>query len=237
MGSAMRVAVISDLHLGAGDACDGFGHDDAQFLRFLRYLEQNFERIVLLGDVWETLTSKRRGDARGALKAAREAHSRIARRFESAKYSYVHGNHDWVAGAAEGAPDRLLIDADGARILFTHGHHHDLLISRARWLSELGVWVGGWLRRAGLDPLYQAFRGLERLGEGDKQAASFKAWALAAAQKSHADIVVTGHTHRARCERDEQRVFLNSGSCQAGRFSFSALDTARAEFGVHGFED
>ena len=45
----MQIAVISDLHLGAGGAADGFGHDDGDFLRFLRFLERNFERIVLLG--------------------------------------------------------------------------------------------------------------------------------------------------------------------------------------------
>ncbi|MEZ4230253.1 MAG: metallophosphoesterase family protein [Polyangiaceae bacterium] len=233
----MKIAVISDLHLGAGDACDWFGHDEGQFLGFLRFLEDNFERVVLLGDIWETLTSRRRGDAVGGLKVAREAHSAIARRFERSNYHYVHGNHDLVAGSAEGVPDRWLLDAGGARVLFTHGHHHDLLISKARWLSEFGVWVGGWTRRAGLDPLYRAFRGLERLSEsnsGNDQ--RFRRWALDVARDYRADIVVTGHTHRAQCHEEGPRVFLNSGSCQEGRFSFSALDTARGTFGVHGFE-
>ena len=54
----MNIAVISDLHLGSDDATDSFGHDDAEFLRFLGFLEGNFERIVLLGDIWETLTSR-----------------------------------------------------------------------------------------------------------------------------------------------------------------------------------
>ena len=100
-----------------------------------------------------------------------------------------------------------------------------------------GVWVGGWIRRAGLDPLYRAFRGLERLSEsnsGNDQ--RFRRWALDVARDYRADIVVTGHTHRAQCHEEGPRVFLNSGSCQEGRFSFSALDTARGTFGVHGFE-
>ncbi|MGE0327999.1 MAG: metallophosphoesterase family protein [Polyangiaceae bacterium] len=233
----MKIAVISDLHLGAGDACDWFGHDEHQFLRFLRFLEDNFERVVLLGDIWETLTSKSHGDWVGGLRAARDAHRGIARRFEGPKYQYVHGNHDLIAGTVDGAPDRLLIDSGDARVVFTHGHHHDLLISKARWLSELGVWLGGWIRRASLDPLYRAFRGIERLTEnnaGNDQ--RFRRWALDVAKNYRADIIVTGHTHRAQVFEEGPRVFLNSGSCQEGRFSFSALDTASGRFGVHGYE-
>ena len=59
----MEIAVISDLHLGTGGAADGFGHDDAEFLRFLSFLERNFERVILLGDIWETLQSRRLGSA------------------------------------------------------------------------------------------------------------------------------------------------------------------------------
>ena len=40
----MKIAVISDLHLGRGDGSDRFGHDDAEFLRFLDFLEGDFER-------------------------------------------------------------------------------------------------------------------------------------------------------------------------------------------------
>jgi len=47
----MKLAVISDLHLGAGDLADGFCHDDGEFLRFLTFLENNFERVILLGDI------------------------------------------------------------------------------------------------------------------------------------------------------------------------------------------
>src|SRR6187399_117979 len=89
----MKLAVISDLHLGAGDRADGFGHDDADFIRFLKFLEGNFERVILLGDIWETLQSRRLGSARQELELAQAAHPEIAKRFERPKYHYVHGNH------------------------------------------------------------------------------------------------------------------------------------------------
>ncbi len=147
----MKLAVISDLHLGSGDLADGFGHDDGEFLRFLTFLEGNFERVVLLGDIWETLQSRRWASARQELDLAKAAHPEIARRFEGPKYSYVHGNHDIVAGLL-GVPDELTFEADGVRLLFTHGHQNDDLIQRRQWLSELGVWLGGWIRRVAWAP-------------------------------------------------------------------------------------
>jgi UDP-2,3-diacylglucosamine pyrophosphatase LpxH len=54
----MKIAVISDLHLTPSGAPNVFGHADAEFLGFLGFLEKNFERILLVGDTWETLTGK-----------------------------------------------------------------------------------------------------------------------------------------------------------------------------------
>jgi predicted phosphodiesterase len=231
----MHIAVISDLHLGLGDVSDGFGHDDGAFLRFLRHLEANFERIVLLGDIWETLTGPRWDDAERSLLLARAAHPEIARRFSGPKYRYVHGNHDLVAGSFDRAPEALLLRGHGPRILFTHGHHHDLLIRKARWLSELGVWLGGWLKRLRLSPLYRVFDAVDKSASAaaqDGAGGSFQRWALALASAHQAEIVVTGHTHVPLKSELGDRLFLNSGSCAEGRYSFAALDTRRADFRI-----
>lgn len=232
----MKIAVISDLHLGVADRVDGFGHADADFLRFLKFLEHEFERIVLLGDIWETLMAPALGDPVTALRGARVAHRDIARRFELPPYSYVHGNHDLVAGIVDGAPEQLVIEDDGVRILFTHGHHHDLLFRSAQWLSELGVWLGGWLLRLGLSPLYQVFRRLDDARSGvvsDPASCPFQRWAVGVAHQQEADVVVTGHTHVPARGEHGDRLFLNSGSCAEGQFSFSAIDTRAGKYGVH----
>jgi predicted phosphodiesterase len=232
----MHIAVISDLHLGEGDRADGFGHDDAEFLRFLGFLEQNFERIVLLGDIWETLASTRLGDPAGALRRARQAHPHIAQRFLLPRYAYVHGNHDLVAGVADGAPEHIVLQGDGTRVLFTHGHHHDVLFRSGRWLADFGVWLGGWLLRIGLSPLYRAFAALDdrRCGVAtDGKCSSFQRWAVSVARRFDADVVVTGHTHLPARTEHGDRLFLNSGSCAEGRFSFSSLDTKQGSYAIH----
>jgi predicted phosphodiesterase len=232
----VNIAVISDLHLGAKDCADSFGHDDAEFLRFLTFLEDNFERIVLLGDIWETLTSRQPWAALASLKVARACHDEIAQRFQNIKYKYIHGNHDLVAQHADDAPENWVVEADDKRILFTHGHAHDRLIKFARRLVELGVCVGGWLRRAGWHGLYQRLDELDQKRSGvavDPADCPFQTWAFDLAGKASADIVVTGHTHVPLVSASGPRLYLNSGSCSRGRYSYLGIDTQKDVYGVH----
>jgi predicted phosphodiesterase len=231
----MQIAVISDLHLGQGDVSDTFGHTDFAFEHFLHQLEPDFERIVLLGDIWETLTTTRPFDAVEGLRRAREAHARIAQRLLRPQYVYIHGNHDLVAARVDKAPAEWLLDADGVRLVFTHGHHHDWLIRRARWLSEWFVWIGAWTRRLGCGAVYSAGYWLDRLlsePNEDSVLDSFHAWAFRLATARSADVVVTGHTHVASLVEHQKRIYLNSGSCSVGHFSYLAIDTRACQFNV-----
>lgn len=228
-----QVAVISDLHLGSGGRTDSFGHDDAEFLRFLRHLENNFERIVLLGDIWETLTAATPGAQLTELCRAQTYHREIHERFLRPKYRYVFGNHDLVAGRHQGASEEFAIEDRGMRILFSHGHQGDSLCAHARWISEMGVWAGAWLRRLGLAPVYAYFAGMERQRARALDRCVVRRWAVSEAESRAADIVVTGHTHVPAKAEDGHCLFLNSGTCAEGEISFLSLDTARGEYQVH----
>src|SRR5512142_3407619 len=190
----MQIAVISDLHLGPGDVSDAFGHQDAAFERFLQQLEGDFERIVLLGDIWETLTSQRLYDPVEGLRRSREAHASIARRLMSSRYVYVHGNHDLIASRVDRALTEWVTDVDGLRLVFTHGHHHDWLIRRARWFSEWCVWMGAWARRLGCEAVYRAGYWfdywLSKPSDSPSMSIldSFQRWAFCLAQARSADV-------------------------------------------------
>lgn len=230
----MEIAVISDLHLGPGDKSDLFGHDDAEFIRFLRHLESSFERIVLLGDIWETLTGPLPFSPRHALERSKDHHREIATRFERPKYTYVHGNHDIVA-AALGVPEHYDVEADGVRLHFMHGHTHDLLLRKARWLSEVAVYLGGWLCRLGLAPVYGIFQHLDDWATSamlDPSKCTFQRWAIQHAARREADVVITGHTHLPASTAHGSRLFLNSGSCSHGNTTFLAIDTKRDTYQV-----
>lgn len=230
----MLIATISDLHLGFGDRADLFQHRDDAFLSFLDYLEDDFERIVLLGDVYETLTSHRYMDARRSLARCRQAHPKLVERFERPKYSFVHGNHDIVTADLERAPEELVIKDGSARLLFVHGHQSDPIVMRHRWLSELGVWAGGWVRRAHLDPIYRAFSRFDRRRGGVSEAPDkclFQRFFVDVAKERGADVVVTGHTHVAVRAEHGDRLFLNGGCC-AETMSFVAIDTRAGNYEV-----
>jgi predicted phosphodiesterase len=199
----------------------------------LDFLEHNFETVVLLGDIWETLTPRFPGQFSPAFAAAQAAHPEIARRFRKPCYKYIHGNHDLIA-ARHGAPLAMRLTVDGKRIFFTHGHLYDALIRRARYISELGVFLGGWLCRLGCYPVYRAFNRLDTwvsghtVGIADKpvrEASGFHRFAFSNARAQRADIIVTGHTHVAQALQSDGTLFLNSGSCTRGKYSFLTLDT------------
>lgn len=230
----MKIAVLSDLHLGHGGRVDGFGHDDGEFLTFLSRLEGDHERIVLAGDVWETLHSKTPGRAARELERCRAAHPEIARRFEGPQYSYLHGNHDAVAANVVAAPDMLHLNVDGTRLLFMHGHQVDWVVKNARGFSEFIVWLGGWVVRLGLSPLKRLVERFEERLRGEHadvpEEDRFQLASIAKATQFGADIVVTGHTHNAIVAEHGDRLFMNSGSCAEGVYSWLSLDTARGEY-------
>ena len=231
----MKLAVISDLHLGAGDWADSFGHDDAEFLKFLAFLEGNFERIILLGDIWEALQSRMIWTAPQEFRLAQETHPEIARRFERPQYQYVHGNHDMVAGLF-GVPDEFHLEADGVRLLFTHGHQNDDLVMKRRWITDLSIWLGGWIRRVGLGAFYRLCAKVDDWRNGqslDGSSCAFQKWAMGEAARREYDVVVTGHTHLAVRSEYGSRLFLNSGSCSEGQLSFLSIDTRRGDYAVN----
>ncbi|MBC8067779.1 MAG: metallophosphoesterase family protein, partial [Deltaproteobacteria bacterium] len=144
----MRIAAISDLHIGVRAGLDGFGHAIDAFDAWLARLEQEHDRIVLLGDVFQTdhvLVPGRRARAR-ELHAARRRAEVLVRRFSGPRYHYVHGNHDEVARTELDVVSSLRIAADGVELLFTHGHQFDPVARTAPWLAGLGGWGTGALR-------------------------------------------------------------------------------------------
>jgi len=105
----MQIAVLSDLHLGAKDPLDRFARvEDAErhLVDFMRELEGSVDRVVLCGDVFETLRGPLPGPSKRELDLAMAAYPEIARRVtEDPKYVLVQGNHDTIAGATMGAPE------------------------------------------------------------------------------------------------------------------------------------
>lgn len=243
----MRIAVLSDLHLGIRDRAERFGHDQAAFERFLDALERAFDVIILNGDTWETWQGERFADTRAAWRAARRAWDRLGARFEREPYRLTWGNHDPLL-ADEGVPRQLTLEADGLRLLFTHGHEWDPPLKRIGPLAYAFSWSTAWMVRREERPAVRAINRLRggferrhlynprlppRLDALDEASCPYLRGAAAwLREHPRVDVIALGHTHVPARVETPWGLVLNSGAAAGGRYAWIAADTARRAFHV-----
>lgn len=225
----MRIAALSDFHIGARAHMDEFRHEEDAFLERLSRIEAAHDQVVLVGDIWQTEHDWRVGPRAEArqLALARRRVPRLARRLD--RYAYVHGNHDAVARTELGALPELTLSADGCTVLLIHGHQFDPVFGRAYAAARAATWVTGRLRRAGLRPLAHWFEGKDVAIKHAKfgHAEGPYAHGARSLMRTHgADVVVMGHTHVPHRHALPEGVVINTGSCSGGRFMYASIDTA-----------
>ena len=226
----MRIAVLSDIHLGAKDRLDRFGrtrHAEANLLATLRALEAEVDRIVLLGDIFETLRGVVPGTRAEELRKCLRAYPEIAKRvLEDNRYTYIFGNHDFVAKDALSAPEFYAVEVRGRRALFFHGHQADWISKGEARLSRVALWGSGMMERLGIGVtrwVDQHHFEPPRPGEPPR-VSKMESKALAIGKEMGADIVINGHTHRAIRHDIDGQIYLNSGTCLGGHREYVLLD-------------
>lgn len=238
----MQIAVISDLHLGAKDRLDRFHRTpdgEAELMAALGRLERAVDRVVLCGDIFETLRGPVPGPMQGQLQAAMNAYPELTKRIvHDARYRIVPGNHDTLNTTVFSVPEMHWESDHGLRIVFFHGHQNDRLARGKAPMSRLGVWLGGVLERAGL-PVTQkvdAQRGGHYDGvEPDTPGLDPRRLELASVamgRRLGADVVVNGHTHDACHHEVGDTVYLNSGTWLNGRREAVLIDTETRHFEI-----
>jgi UDP-2,3-diacylglucosamine pyrophosphatase LpxH len=216
----------------------GFQHREAEFLRFLDALEESHDRIVLLGDLYQTEHGlvPSRESARRHLHAARRRTPDMTRRFESPRYVYLHGNHDEIAREELGIDTALRLEADGFAAYFIHGHQFDPVLGRAPGAARAATWFTGQLRRIGLRPVAQYFEGKD-IAIKDRRLQTMQGPYASAARelmrRHGAHVVVMGHTHVARRHDLPEGVYVNTGSCSLGCRSWVSINTATRSVEQH----
>tara|TARA_Y100001963_G_scaffold143010_1_gene213297 strand:+ start:97 stop:861 length:765 start_codon:yes stop_codon:yes gene_type:complete len=235
----MQIAVISDLHLGRKDKLDQFNRNqgaEAQLYTLLRYLENHVDRIILLGDIFETLRSKTL-DHESQLRSVLRHYPKVSKKIlTNEKYVLLQGNHDLVTGDLLGAPEMLKIKDNGTSIAFFHGHQLDPIVADfwTKNFERFGVWMGGWLERMGLDitrkgNISSKFKALNNQWKVGK----FEHAAAVMGSELGADIVVTGHSHHPMKVEFDEALFLNSGTRVCGRQDMILIDTTAHDYLVY----
>ena len=236
----MQIAVLSDLHLGRKDKLDQFYRNpgaEGKLENLFEYLESHVDKIILLGDVFETLRGKGFTNREKELKDILKCYPKITEKIlEDPKYVLLQGNHDTISGPVLNAREALKIKDNGVTMCFFHGHQVDPKVADfwTRHFEKTGVWLGGWLERAGFDitkkgnieSRYKALNGLWKKG-------LFEEAATAYGKEMGGDIIITGHSHHPMKEEIDGALFLNSGTRVAGRQDIVILDTSAREYEVH----
>jgi UDP-2,3-diacylglucosamine pyrophosphatase LpxH len=228
----MRVAAISDFHIGASARADVFRHREDTFLAFLDRVEADHDRVVLLGDLFQTEHGwgVSRRAAADQLARAQARVPRLWRRLRGDTFVYIHGNHDAIAGSVCGARGDWRLEVDGFAVYFTHGHQFDPLLRRIYPAARTATWISGRLRSAGLRRLpdwlehQDIVQKHRRFGHSD---GPYARGARALMRRHRADAVVMGHTHVEQRLELPEGIFANTGSCSMGRLVWVSVDGRR----------
>lgn len=225
----MKLAALSDLHIG-GRATEGcFGHQEDEFLLFLDGLEAAHDHVVLVGDVFQTDQSGRVGRRAAARNLAR-AKRRLPKlwdRLTSDRYTMVSGNHDEATATVLRAPETHRVDHGDFGVFFIHGHQFDPLLRRYYPIARASTWVNGRARRLGLDRFAEWLEQKDIAIKGDRFKGPHGPYAEGGQQmlRHHGvDLVVMGHTHVPEDLTFPEGRVMNSGSCSRGRRMYISID-------------
>lgn len=225
----MKVAVISDLHIGHSDETHQLGHADYSFAEFLFFLEKTYDKIILLGDIFE-IEMENELNPEVTYDLCKQEHNLITKRFEKPKYVYVFGNHDLI-GEKFGAIEKYEISYMGNKYLFIHGHQFDHFYQST---SSTLAYFGGLCLKLNMKSLYRWVTEKFELGaifSIKRENEKFEKKAISYANKHGYKAVITGHTHNPKIlESNGNATFMNSGTCTHGRFCYLHLDLENSVF-------
>jgi len=219
------------LHLSPETNTNIFAHDPYEFIRFLNYLESNFERIYLLGDIYDTLMSNKIGGDIDIFYKIIENNKEITNIFLKPNYYHISGNHDLITSDIFNAPEQEILDIDGIKILLTHGHQYGAFTNNLKFVGEFWTWLGGKLLKYGLDDIWQFIYDIDlKSCFRFNKSCPFQKWAIKELINKDAEIIITGHTHTGAVINHGNKLFMNSGTCIDGKYSYLSLDTKLQDF-------
>lgn len=221
----MKICVISDIHYKYKLKTPEDRENAAIVLEFLDDICGRYELLVLNGDIfdlyneWEHLIIRQYFPLLHRLANIRDAGCRI---------TYISGNHDfWFNGfldkelGFELFQDKFELNADGQKMVFTHGDLYttnDLRYQLFRRLirmrlikttfnlihPNLALKIGEKLSRSSrFREVSQTL--LKRRGQG------LKSWARQNIEKGKADIVILGHSHDPQIIQYDSGFYANAG--------------------------
>jgi predicted phosphodiesterase len=233
----VRIAAFGDLHLAPTLLSDRFRNDEDHLLRFDDHLTRSHDRIVLMGDIYQTDYGTGPASRSEMLERAMERYPRITGRWNSSSYAMIFGNHDLVTERRMRAVKQMSLEDNGFRIWLIHGHQFDPLIRGGAvpfFFSRMVGKVRRWGFRQVADflegRLYMVFQRLAR-SLGSPGFAARKAL-----MTGKYDTVVMGHTHQPACVCLGNGIYANSGALSPDHLEYISIDTLSREVQLREFQ-
>lgn len=230
----MRLAVISDLHIGS----EQFAANRPHFADFLAFLEATHDEIIVLGDLYECYFPTMPWGASAAYTRFAKAHPEISERLKGPKYCILSGNHDIVARRKFGIPSHAKRSADGMRIYLAHGHEVEAIYRSAfkARAVETYMWFAYRLKVWGLPQLYDYGYRVDYENNMRDGGQAYVAEARRIISEQKYDVVIFGHTHLERhIEFPGGGTYINSGDCLT-RKMYVSIDTVAKNCEVRYFQ-
>ncbi len=229
-GAGVRIAALSDFHIGIADRMCALGHTPDSMLRLLDHLESTHDHVVLLGDIYQCDHALRTGPQSAArqLEQARARTPWLTERLSQDNYTLVHGNHDAITRVVLGAPTAVRFGDADFSVLLTHGDAHDPVIGTAPRVSATATWASGRIRSAGLRPVADWLEGRDVSIKADRFQVPGGPYAQGAETliaRESVDVVVFGHTHVPWRTEVAGGILLNTGTCSRGQQMYASVDT------------
>ena len=198
--------IVSDIHLGSPVS-------RAEALSAL-LREHTFQRLILLGDVFENLKFDRLHPAHWELVRTIQALSKASSEVEVV---WIEGNHDeglcrrGMELLGQPVVEEFVWEAGGTKFVALHGHQFDSLVAERPLLTEVGSHLNQALQKLDHRDL-RLSRWAKRMSKKlSGQSAKVAEKATAYGQEQRADYVFCGHTHLAMTAQAGSVRYINTG--------------------------
>jgi predicted phosphodiesterase len=219
----MRIATYGDLHLSHDPVLDKFRGREGKLLRFDEHLKRSHEKIVLMGDVFQTDYGAYPGPRPEILERIMARYPRIIRRWREGPYQIIFGNHDRITHKLLGTVKQIQLKKDGWRLWFIHGHQFDPFIKEKKF-PYLVTWMIGGLRRGRLRCLADFLEGpFYDFGQRLLRSLDLAARREILGEKN--DVIIMGHSHQLACQPCGKGLYVNSGDCFCEFLKYVSIDT------------
>jgi predicted phosphodiesterase len=217
----MRLACVSDLHLGVAEM-NRCTTPPAALRKLLDELRGSHDELIGVGDLYDLSRPRRLGGWEQHYRQIRAAWREVAALLD--EVPSVFGNHDeWLAG--RGVPEERAWATGAGLVLARHGHQWDGGLKRLPGLEIAANFVAGWGHRLGWRGIDGAFQGAQEIAQGAESRTHRGACAVLEA--GLADVLVMGHTHRLGLEVVAGRLLVQTGSHCHGYQDWASIDTDR----------